>query len=249
MIIAPKLITISCCRRVCILIAITLVKRHKSLFREVDIIEFTFLKKKTIKIKIDIFHPWYEQWPVFIDKSIYSYEEDNYIYLAISDIAAYFENIHLDILRELLLKYLPKDQRIINLLIGILEHWTWPTKHFLTIRRGIPQGNSISSFLGNIYLLPLDQAFNEFAKKYKIKYFRYMDDVKIFAKKETAIKAIFRMNEVLRELQLNIQGAKTAIKEKEDIAKDLIDERLNLINQLVKELGKRRNLGKDRGKK
>jgi hypothetical protein len=214
-------------------------KKHKSLFKEKDIIEYTFLKKGTIKRRIDIFNPWYEQWPIFLQKSIYSYEKDNYTYLALSDIAAYFENIHLDILRELLFKYFPKDQRIINLLISILEHWTWPTKHFLTIRRGIPQGNSISSFLGNIYLLPLDQAFNEFAKKYKINYFRYMDDVKIFTKKrETAIKAIFKMNEVLRELQLNVQGAKTAIKEKDEIANELFDERFNKINPYIEELRK-----------
>ena len=216
-------------------------KKRKALFKELELIQYTFLKKKTIKIRIDIFHPWYEQWPVFFQKSMYAYEKENYLYLALSDIAAYFENINLDILKELLFKYFPKDQKIINLLINILEHWTWPTKHFLTIRRGIPQGNSISSFLGNIYLLPLDQAFKDFVKKYKIKYFRYMDDIKIFTKKkETAIKAIFKMNEILRELQLNIQGSKTAIKEKKEIGEELFDGRLNTINPLIEELQKQK---------
>ena len=188
-------------------------KKKTELFKEDKILEYTFLKKKTILKKIDIFDSWYVQWPIFIEKSVYAYEQEGYKYLSISDIAAYFENIDLDILRDLLLKYFPKDQRIINLLINIFEHWTWPTKHLKSIKRGIPQGNTISSFLGNIYLLPLDQAFIDFSKRYKIAYFRYMDDVKIFSKNRgTAIKVIFKMNEVLRELHLNIQGSKTNIK-------------------------------------
>jgi retron-type reverse transcriptase len=138
-------------------------RKRKILFKEDKILEYTFLKKKTISKRIEIFNPWYEQWPTFIKKSVYAFEEEGFRYLSVSDIASYFENINLDILRDLLLKYFPHDQKLINLLINILEHWTWPTKHFKTIKRGIPQGNNISSFLGNIYLLPLDQAFKEFS--------------------------------------------------------------------------------------
>jgi len=214
-------------------------KKRKILFKETNILEYTFLKKKTIKIKIDIFDPWYEQWPLFIEKSVYAFEKEGFKYLSVSDISAYFENINLDILRELLLKYFPKDQKIVNLLVNILEHWTWPTKHLRTIRRGIPQGNSVSSFIGNIYLLPLDIAFQQFSKRYKIKYYRYMDDVKIFSKTpQAAIKSILEMNEILRELHLNIQHSKTALKKGKEISKELVDERLNEVNQVVKGLQK-----------
>jgi hypothetical protein len=214
-------------------------RKRKILFKEDKILEYTFLKKKTISKRIEIFNPWYEQWPTFIKKSVYAFEEEGFRYLSVSDIASYFENINLDILRDLLLKYFPHDQKLINLLINILEHWTWPTKHFKTIKRGIPQGNNISSFLGNIYLLPLDQAFKEFSKRYKIAYFRYMDDVKIFSKKrQTAIKVIFKMNEILRELHLNIQGAKTNIKHGDEIVEELVDDRLNKVNELVEEVQK-----------
>jgi hypothetical protein len=151
--------------------------KRKTLFKDEELIKYKFLKSKTIRIKIDIFEPWYEKWPLFIEKSMRAYEEEGYNYLSVSDIAAYFENISLDILRELLLKYFPLDQKIINLLLSILEHWTWPTRHLRIIRRGIPQGNSGSSFLGNIYLLPLDEALQNFSKKFKVKIFRYMDDV------------------------------------------------------------------------
>lgn len=214
--------------------------KNKTLFKEDKILEYTFLKKRTILKKIDIFDPWYIQWPIFIKKSVYAYEKEGYHYLSISDIASYFENIDLEILRDFLLKYFPHDQRIINLLITMFEHWTWPTKHLKAIKRGIPQGNTISSFLGNIYLLPLDHAFKEFSKKYKISYLRYMDDVKIFSKKKvTAIKVIFKMNEVLRELHLNIQGSKTNIKHGKQIENELIDNRLEKVNILIDEIQKR----------
>jgi len=213
--------------------------KRKTLFKDEELVQYKFLKKKTIRMRIDIFDPWYEKWPMFIQKSMYTYEEEKFNYLSVSDISAYFENISLDILRELLLKYFPRDQKIINLLISILEHWTWPTKHLRTIKRGIPQGNSISSFLGNIYLLPLDEALQDFSKRFKLRVFRYMDDVKIFStKRQTAIKAIFCMNDALRELQLNIQGAKTAILERAEIRKELFDDRMIRINPLILELQK-----------
>ena len=192
-------------------------------------------------IHIDIFEPWYEKWPIFIEKSVYAFEKEGYKYLSVSDISSYFENINLDILRDLLLKYFSADQKIINLLINILEHWTWPTRHLTIVRRGIPQANSISSFLGNIYLIPLDEAFDEFSKTFKIKYFRYMDDVKIFTKrKDTAIKSLFLMNETLRDLQLNVQGQKTQILSGENIRKELVNERFSKINSLVSEFQKGR---------
>jgi len=214
-------------------------KKRKTLFKDNQLIHYTFLKKRTIKIKIDIFEPWYEQWPIFMKKSVYAFEKEGYKYLSLSDIAAYFENIDLDILRELLLKYFPTNQKIINLLVNILEHWTWPTRQLTTVRRGIPQGNSISSFLGNIYLIPLDEAFKSMTKNSKIKYFRYMDDIKIFSKtKQTAIKSLFLMNDTLRQLHLNIQGAKTVIKHGNEVKDELIDEVFEEVNNLVLELQK-----------
>jgi hypothetical protein len=210
-----------------------------SLFREMDIIEFPFLKKQTIQKEIQVFEPWYEQWPIFMKESIYAYEKEGYNRLSVSDISAYFENINFEILRDILLQELPKEQRIINLLISILEHWVWKTHDGRSIGRGLPQGNSVSSFLANIYLLPLDRAFIKFAQKHDIKYFRYMDDVKIFSKftnnEATARQAIFGMNEALRYLHLNMQGSKTDILRDEEIREDIEDDRLTRVNECIDE--------------
>lgn len=185
-------------------------KTRDRLFHDHEILKFPFLKKRTIQIRIDIVEPWYEQWPKFIEISRHTFEEEGYRHLAISDIVSYFENISLEILRdEILLKHLSKEQKIINLLTHILEYWTWKSCEGKPVLRGIPQGNDVSSFLGNVYLLPLDEEFEKFSKKEEIKYFRYMDDVKIFSKDESvARECIFIMNNLLRKLHLNIQGEK-----------------------------------------
>ncbi len=62
----------------------------------------------------------------------------------------------------------------INLLMHILEYWTWRSCEGKPVSRGIPQGNEVSSFLGNVYLLSLDEEFKKFFKKNEIKYFRYV---------------------------------------------------------------------------
>ncbi len=206
------------------------------LFRDHEILKYPFLKKKTIQDRIDIVESWYAQWPLFIEKSIFAYEQEGYRYLAISDVVSYFENIDLDILRdEILLKHLPSEQKIINLLMHILEYWTWRSCEGKPVLRGIPQGNEVSSFLGNIYLLPLDEEIIKSSKQKDIKYLRYMDDVKIFTKDEaTARECIFVMNDILRKLHLNIQGEKTLILKDEDIRDELDDERLTRVNEIIK---------------
>lgn len=225
-------------------------KVRDRLFHDHEVLKFPFLKKKTIQERIDIVEPWYAQWPAFIEKSKYTFEEEGYKYLAISDIVSYFENIDLGILKdEILLKYLPKEQKIINLLMHILEYWTWRSCEGKPVLRGIPQGNEVSSFLGNVYLLSLDEEFENFSKKKEIRYFRYMDDVKIFTKDEsTARECIFVMNDTLRKLHLNIQGEKTLILQNEEIRNEIEDERLEHVNTLLKEFHEEKKMTEDKRK-
>ena len=103
--------------------------------------------------------------------------------------------------------------------------------------RGIPQGNGVSSFLGNIYLLPLDFELVKVAKQRNLKYLRYMDDVKVLAKDSLLQeKLCSRMNEKLRSLRLNIQGAKTRILQDADVQGELNDSRLQDLNELIKRI-------------
>ena len=217
--------------------------KPRKLFDDHEILKFPFLKRRTIKKRIDFVEPWYGAWPQFIKEVEIKYENEGYHFMVVSDIVAYFENIDLNLLRDLLIHYLPKHHSLINFLIKLLEYWTWPSVHDTPIHRGIPQGNGISSFLGNIYLLPLDQAFLKFAGRKDIQYLRYMDDVKVMAKDmTTAREALFLMNDKLRELRLNIQGSKTRILEGKEIRDELFDDRLEKVNKIIDDIQKRQSL-------
>ncbi|MCY4385913.1 MAG: reverse transcriptase domain-containing protein [Desulfurellaceae bacterium] len=210
-----------------------------SIFQETDIADIPFLKKSTIRKQIDPFESWYEVWPDFDKQSRETFLDEKYRYLATSDIAAYFENIQLPILRDQLLQLFPEESRIVNLLFSFLESWAPRTSDGRTHLRGIPQGNAVSSFLGNLFLLPLDLIFKDFEAKRDIRYFRYMDDVRIFSQRiEDARLAIFTMDRELRRLHLNVQTAKTKILDQRrgEISHTLIDERVEEISDILEEI-------------
>ena len=107
----------------------------------------------------------------------------------------------------------------------------------------IPQGNFVSSFLGNLFLLPLDEMFVEFEKEHDCKYFRYMDDVRIFAKKiEDARLSVFKMDRQLRLIHLNVQTAKTKILDHKigEISNELIDERVDDLSRIIDRIQKKK---------
>lgn len=209
------------------------------IFRETDITDLPFLKKKTVREKVDPFEGWYQLWPKFDEKTRHVFLEEGYQFLATSDIAAYFENIQLPILRDQLLRHLPHDADLVNLLCLFLEAWAERTGDGRAHYRGIPQGNFVSSFLGNLFLLPLDEAFENFSDGRDVEYFRYMDDVRIFTKtREDARLAIFLMARTLRTLHLNVQTAKTRIYDESrgEISKLLIDTRVDKLSDLIDEI-------------
>jgi hypothetical protein len=213
------------------------VPKSGPIFNESDITDLPFLKKKTIRVEVDPFEGWYRLWPQFDEKTRRLFQSEGYRYLATSDIAAYFENIQLPILRDQLLTFVPKEPELVNLLCYFLESWVERTSEGRAHFRGIPQGNFVSSFLGNIFLRPLDVSLEEFCQSRDVTYFRYMDDVRIFTKlREDARIALFRMTRKLRELHLNVQTAKTRIYDESEgeISRLLIDERVDRLSELIK---------------
>lgn len=68
-----------------------------------------------------------------------------------------------------------------------------------------------------------------------------MDDVKVFAKeKSVARESLFLMNERLRSLRLNIQGAKTRILEGPDLRSELFDPELAALNKAIDQIRRKR---------
>ena len=129
-----------------------------------------------------------------------------------TDLVNYFENINLKKLRCILVGSLaeidttPNEKaeiRIhIDMLFEYLKSWCYSET------AGLPQNRDASSFLANVYMLPVDRAMLD--KGYH--YFRYMDDIKITCDNEHhARRALKVLSLELRKLGLSVNGGKTAI--------------------------------------
>jgi len=129
-----------------------------------------------------------------------------------TDLTNYFENIDLEKLRETLIELLPQlatdaaEKSIIRThiatLFECLKSWCYSE------RAGLPQNRDASSFLANIYMLPVDRAM--IAQGYR--YFRYMDDIKIACDSEHhARKALKTLSLELRRRGLSVNSGKTSI--------------------------------------
>lgn len=196
-------------------------KKGESLFREREV-DLPFLKGGTLR-SLDLFDAWYERWPDFERDSKAAMTEEGFTHLTKTDISSYFENIDIRLLHDQIRSLLKREEeKILQLLFRVLEGWTRSTSAGMPVGRGIPQGNDVSSFLGNIYLVPLDRALVRFCKKHDAKWFRYVDDVKVFTRCEQDARAVvFEINQSLRALHLNLQGSKTEILSGERLAREL----------------------------
>jgi len=129
-----------------------------------------------------------------------------------TDLQNYFENIRIHDLRETLLNCLTKTncpyskktslRFCIDSICRCLEAWSYNGSN------GLPQNRDMSSFLANIYMLPVDEQM--IGEGYD--YYRYMDDIRVICRdKYEARAALKQFVTALREIGLNINSAKTAI--------------------------------------
>jgi len=132
----------------------------------------------------------------------------------ITDIQNYYENIQILPLKNTLLECLRKIKApgnikarlrfCIDSIAECLISWSFNGSN------GIPQNRDISSFLANIYLLPLDDSL--LAKS--IDFYRYMDDIRVLCGNRYEARRILKdLIGQLRILGLNINIAKTFIHE------------------------------------
>ncbi len=90
---------------------------------------------------------------------------------------------------------------------------------------------------GNLYLVEMDTELLKLQRRGLIKYVRYVDDIKVFAKDYKIARAvIFMINRILRSLHLNMQSAKTEVYEGEDVRKRLHDEHVDHVTEIIDSL-------------
>jgi hypothetical protein len=211
------------------------VAKGKSLFRDDDR-ELPFLKGKTIR-KFDPIEAWYSAWPEFQTARANAFKLEGYTHMTKTDITAYFENIDLRLLESQLQNLMPRETKLLAVLMRILEAWTRVTSTGIPVGRGIPQGNDASSFLANLYLLPMDKALETFSRRRNAKWSRYVDDVEVYTHQYSdARDVVFVINAELRALHLNLQGSKTNVLFGARLKKELDDSELQVLDTAWKVL-------------
>lgn len=160
-------------------------------------------------------------------------KENEDFYILKCDVAKFFNNIHKDILFEIIKRKI-KDKYFLEC-----------TKHILfdgTYKVGIPIGNYTSQFFANIYLNELDHFVKE---KLKIKYYvRYMDDfILLLPNKEKAIEIRKEIENFLeKRLKLVLNKKTNYFKNKQGVSfcgYHIYVHKIVLLNQNKKKIYKR----------
>jgi len=125
-------------------------------------------------------------------------------YILKMDVRKYFDNINKDILFNILKRKI-SDKKLLWLLQEII--YSNCTKEELNnkllLRKGLPIGNYTSQLFANIYLNELDQYAKHILKiKY---YFRYLDDIVLFAKTKQETKDFLEKIKVFLQESLDLE--------------------------------------------
>lgn len=133
-------------------------------------------------------------------------------WIAHFDLAAYYETISHDLLFKVVARKSSTKEPWIT-----YKKWlqTWSSPDGTDGHtHGIPQGPIAADFLGEAFLLPLDEKF----LKAGVRYVRYVDDIRIFSKTELgAQRAAVELEVFCRNHGLIPQGKKFAIKKAEKL--------------------------------
>jgi len=157
-----------------------------------------------------LYKPYVESWKDFTG-SVRAALTNGKVLLS-TDVSNYFEYIEVGRLSETFTCLLPElsiptDEKsrvreCIDRLFEWMSQWSFSTV------RGIPQNRDASSFLANIYMVPIDRKMIETGNMY----FRYMDDIKIVCPDElSARRALKTLVIALRDRGLAVNAKKTEI--------------------------------------
>lgn len=140
-------------------------------------------------------------WLAWREHIIVSIYEDG-PWMVETDITAFFDFIKHELLLPEL-QHLGVDNSLINPLREMLRTWS------VTPNTGLPQGPNASRLLGNFYLAPVDAAMRRLPR---VKYFRYMDDIRIVGSSRAAvIEALQVLDAECRRRGLALSTRKTML--------------------------------------
>ena len=184
----------------------------------------------------DYYEKWFEDWKEHQDNLRESLKEKKY--LVITDIASYFENINILVLKDAIRSDIQGKKTIINLLFYLLENIHIRYKYEVNTYNGLPQEDiNCSRILAYYFLHPHDDDMAKFCKKHDAEYYRFVDDMSITVNDEvTGRKALKRITESLRKLNLVSSIEKTMITKSDKAKKELFFEENDQLNSLKEKI-------------
>lgn len=139
-------------------------------------------------------------------------------YSASFDLTACYDSIDHNVLRHFL-QEIKCDNEFIDLLITCLSKWTGTEKSKIYHNHGIPQGPLASGLLSEVVLKHFDF---KYGNQPHMKYMRYVDDIRLFAKSEKELRQmLIRFDRLSKDIGLFPQSSKIEIHEVKNIDDEL----------------------------
>lgn len=165
---------------------------------------------------------FYQRWSdgySHFSRAIDTAFKGGYKWTASFDLTAYYDSIDHKVLSHFLDK-LGLSKEFIKYLTDHLEIWTASSNNRIYHGHGIPQGPLPSGLLSEVILKHFDD--NKFFKSKSIKYFRYVDDIRIMGKTEEDVRrALLTLDMISKEVGLFPQTSKINIHKITDIEEEI----------------------------
>lgn len=144
------------------------------------------------------------------EEMIYKAIDEGYNYVIETDIENFFPSIDLDIMKDLIFKYIPnKDVNLLRIILKLLSNGYEINDLYYERKKGLCQGSPLSPLFANLYL----NSFDDDIKKFNVRLIRYADDFVILTKsQEEAEDMLTQTESCLDKYKLKIKKQKTAIR-------------------------------------
>jgi len=134
------------------------------------------------------------------------------------DLTACYDSVDHGVLRHFLEKQFKCEHEFCELLTSWLSRWT-ATETRIYHNHGIPQGPLPSGLLAEAVLQHFDQNIRH---ERSVRYLRYVDDIRLFAKREDQLREmLIRLDHLSKDIGLFPQASKISIHEVTDIEEEL----------------------------
>ena len=163
---------------------------------------------------------FYKKWSVgyqAFNKAAEQAFDNGYVWTASFDLTAFYDSIDYSVLRHMLGE-IGIEQDFSERLTEFLSQWT-ATKTQIYHNHGIPQGPISSGLIAETVLKHFD---DQKISRHDVKYFRYVDDIRLFAKKELHLRhALVELDKLSKDVGLFPQSGKIYIHRVKNIEDEL----------------------------